>query len=144
MAQVLTTERGWKFTQAPSKDCHVYANPAYTNCLRNGNFWFDSPVLEEMGCYWSDEFKNKYEKTWDLPALREFDLQFLRKNGKCVRYKEEAYVNRTVVKQPEPTPATGEKAAASSAVPAAVEGEAGKTELVKEKAARLPDDGLDR
>lgn len=99
LAVHLTRDRGWTFAKTTSKTCHVRHNPAYTSCLKTGNFWFDSPILGEMGCYTSTDFIDILGKK--SPYLRDFDLQFFREHGYCMRYKEGSYWNAT---HPSPPP----------------------------------------
>jgi len=105
LAEYLTTQRSWTYTPPDDSSCHVYHNPAYTSCLKSGNFWFDSPLFNEQGCYTSDQFKSTFEER--SPKLQDFDLQFFREHGYCVRYKEDSYykaLKPTVEPIPEPTP----------------------------------------
>ncbi|KAG4438604.1 hypothetical protein IFR05_005928 [Cadophora sp. M221] len=92
-AEYLINERKWSFAP-PSKgdECHVRHNPAYSSCLRTGNFWFDSPDFNEMGCYSTTNLMRLFEKT--SPLLEVLDLEFFRKNGYCIRYKQEAYARK--------------------------------------------------
>lgn len=94
LAKLLISDFGWKFFTSPSASAQVYHNPSYTSCLKRGSFWFDSPVADEVGCYTSTEFRERYETQ---PAdettkyLTDFDLKYYRKHGLCVRYKKDAY-----------------------------------------------------
>ncbi|KAH6716361.1 glycosyltransferase WbsX-domain-containing protein [Leptodontidium sp. MPI-SDFR-AT-0119] len=88
-AEYLINERKWSFAPPQGNECHVRHNPAYSSCLKTGNFWFDSPVFKEMGCYSTTNLMRLFEKT--SPLLEVLDLEFFRQNGYCVRYKEEAY-----------------------------------------------------
>ncbi|KAH7386143.1 glycosyltransferase WbsX-domain-containing protein [Cadophora sp. MPI-SDFR-AT-0126] len=88
-AEYLVKQRNWSFAPPQGNECHVRHNPAYTSCLETGNFWFDSPIYEEVGCYSTTELIRLFEKT--SPNLEVLDLEFFRQNGYCVRYKEKAY-----------------------------------------------------
>jgi hypothetical protein len=98
MAEYLTTERGWTFSKPHGDDCHVRHNPAYTSCLKTGSFWFDSPLSNEMGCYTTSNFIEILGRK--SPYLRDFDLQYFREHGYCMRYKEKLYQNITNAAQP--------------------------------------------
>ncbi|KAL2065432.1 hypothetical protein VTL71DRAFT_3102 [Oculimacula yallundae] len=89
LAEFLINNQNWTFAHPPENECHVRHNPAYTSCLETGNFWFDSPVLKEMGCYSTTNLLALFEKT--SPRLDVIDLEYFRLNGRCVRYKEDAY-----------------------------------------------------
>ncbi|KAL5331470.1 hypothetical protein ACEPPN_001001 [Leptodophora sp. 'Broadleaf-Isolate-01'] len=88
-AEYLINERKWSFAPPQGNECHVRHNPAYSSCLKTGNFWFDSPVFKEIGCYSTTNLMRLFEKT--SPLLEVLDLEFFRRNGYCIRYKEEAY-----------------------------------------------------
>lgn len=88
-AEYLVKQLSWSFAPFNGGECHVLHNPAYNSCLRTGNFWFDSPIYEEVGCYSTTKLIQLFEKT--SPNLEVLDLEFFRQNGYCVRYKEEAY-----------------------------------------------------
>jgi len=105
LAGILISDFSWKFFTAPSASAQVYNNPSYTGCLKTGNFWFDSPIKEEVGCYRSSEFREKFEKEpedQNTKYLADYDLQFFRDRGYCVRYKKEAYENAKA--RPPPAP----------------------------------------
>lgn len=89
LAEYLTSERQWTVAQPQEDECHVRHNPAYTSCLKTGNFWFDSPLFEEMGCYTTTGLVDIIGKK--TPYLKGIDLQYFREHGYCVRYKEEMY-----------------------------------------------------
>jgi hypothetical protein len=92
LASLLVTSMSWTFSTTSSTTCQVYHNPAYHSCLKTGNFWFDSPLFEETGCYTVTEFRARYEK--EVPGevhLHNFDLYYFRAFGTCVRYKQEAH-----------------------------------------------------
>ncbi|CZS98223.1 uncharacterized protein RAG0_07028 [Rhynchosporium agropyri] len=91
-AEFLINKRHWTFAPPPDGVCHVRRNPAYSSCLETGNFWFDSPVFEEMGCYSTTNLIKLFEKT--SPKLGVLDLEFFRQNGRCMRYKEGAYARK--------------------------------------------------
>jgi hypothetical protein len=77
---------GWRWTAPQTDECHVIHNPAYTSCRTSGNFWIDSPKLEEMGCYSDTSFKEKFG--W---GYHRFDLQHFREDGFCLSYTKEEY-----------------------------------------------------
>lgn len=57
-----------------------------------------------MGCYTGEGFTNILGKK--SPYLQDFDLQFFREHGYCMRYKEGSYWNAThPPPPPKPTPA---------------------------------------
>ena len=87
MVENLTRHKGWKWSVSTpdSEECHVRHNPAYTSCVRTGNFWFDSPLFNETGCYTSTEFGKKFG------AYNTFDLQYYGEWGLCIRYKIAPY-----------------------------------------------------
>jgi hypothetical protein len=89
----LTSARVWSFSNPSPKTCQVRHNPAYSSCLKTGNFWFDSPIFSEMGCYTQTDFIDIIGKK--SPALRDIDLQFFQKHGSCMRYKEKMYWTAT-------------------------------------------------
>lgn len=111
LAEHLTTQRSWSFYPTKDTSRHVYHNPTYTACLRSGNFWFDSPLFNEQGCYTTygffDEFRSRGEN------LTDFDLQFFRDHGSCVRYKEQSYHEalrpKPEVEDPSPPAQTAEE-----------------------------------
>jgi hypothetical protein len=74
----------WEWSRSQSDVCHVMHNPTYTACRTSGNFWFDSPVFEQTGCYSSNEFNDAF-------GFDAFDLQYIRENAFCMRHKEENY-----------------------------------------------------
>lgn len=89
MAEYLSGERQWSHVQLGGSDCHVRHNPAYTSCLKTGNFWLDSPIFEETGCYTTSDLTRVFEQ---MPNLKGFDLLYFRAHGQCVRYKEDMYL----------------------------------------------------
>ena len=93
LVEHLTSARVWSFSNPSPKSCQVRHNPAYSSCLKTGNFWFDSPIFSEMGCYTQTDFIDILGKK--SPALRDIDLQFFQKHGSCMRYKEKPYWNAT-------------------------------------------------
>lgn len=105
LAMLLVTHRSWQFVISSAAWCEVFHNPALTTCLATGNFWFDSPVFHEAGCYRSSEFIKRFESDKPLkadPQLDMFDLQYFRENGPCVRYTEGAY--QEAKNRPKPPP----------------------------------------
>lgn len=105
LAVHLITDSGWTFFSTQTKSCHVRHNPAYTSCLKTGNFWLDSPIFSEMGCYTSEGFIDILGGK--SPYLRDFDLPFFREHGACMRYKEQSYWDAThpTLPPPKATPA---------------------------------------
>ncbi|KAK2629644.1 hypothetical protein QTJ16_000464 [Diplocarpon rosae] len=102
IADFLIRESQWQFAPAHSRECHVRHNPAYTSCLKTGNFWFDSPIDEEMGCYTTSTLMEQIGRK--SPNLRDIDLQYFREHGRCVRYKKDAYLQ--LVSPPQPANAS--------------------------------------
>lgn len=104
LVSLLTTQFAWTFAHTLSHTAQVYHNPAYTSCLALGNFWFDSPLYEETGCYDTTSFRALYETEHPGEVyLQPFDLYFFRAFGKCIRYKERAYAE-ALVRPPPPPP----------------------------------------
>lgn len=79
-------------------ECHVRHNPTYSSCLKTGNFWFDSPIFEEMGCYTTTDFIRIIGAK--LPHLKGVDLDFFRRDGRCVRYNETEYDKQIQAQKP--------------------------------------------
>ncbi|EKD21515.1 uncharacterized protein L3040_006108 [Drepanopeziza brunnea f. sp. 'multigermtubi'] len=96
LAESLTNKHQWSFSgpdKSQEKTCHVHHNPAYFSCLALGNLWFDSPVFEESGCYSMGSFTDTFGAV--MPNLKGVDLQFFRKNGRCVRYEKATHDLKT-------------------------------------------------
>ncbi|CZR64324.1 uncharacterized protein PAC_14222 [Phialocephala subalpina] len=59
-------------TSPTTQSCQAKHNPTYSSCLKTGNFWFDSPLYHEVGCYTSSDFIDVVGKK--SPFLRDADL----------------------------------------------------------------------
>lgn len=90
MVEDLIGRSGWEWSKPTGDVCHVMHNPTYTSCRTSGNFWFDSPVFDQMGCYSTQEFESKFG-----PGFDKVDLQYYRERAFCMRYKEEPYLMQT-------------------------------------------------
>jgi len=88
MIEDLISPGGWKWMKPIGDVCHVMHNPTYTSCHTSGQFWFDSPVFDEMGCYSAQEFQSRF-------GFDKVDLQYYRENAFCIRYKKEPYLMQT-------------------------------------------------
>ncbi|KAK6537191.1 hypothetical protein TWF694_011388 [Orbilia ellipsospora] len=84
------TKSGWTFvTLKESSACHVMGLEAYSSCATSGNFWFDSPKLDEVRCYRASDFGNIIGKD-----IKKNDYMYYREHGQCMRYTRGEYLNK--------------------------------------------------
>lgn len=90
LAEHLTSNESWSFSYDSSTtgpfSCHVFHNPAYSSCIETGNFWFDSPLWHETGCYNVDKFRGTFGSDHN-----KFDFIGYRQNGLCLKYTRSKY-----------------------------------------------------
>lgn len=98
LAEYLVGEQKWAFASPAGSECQMQSNPSYTSCLKTGNFWFDSPRFQEVGCYSTTDFLHLMEQT--SPNLQAVDLKYFREHGYCVRYKDDEYKKMLATAQP--------------------------------------------